>query len=215
MLKPLFVQALDFLSTLRYYPLSMPGNAAQGTAINLLPEEQIQQEPVFKFLRWVLTTGRYIVIFTEAAVLVVFLARFKLDSDIIDLKQEITAKAQVLQQAESFEEEFLSTRARLQEVSDLVVGLEPRAPLSATIETTIPKDVTLTEFSQSSEQVKISGETANYSGVTQWVKLLSEKKGWSEVKLESIQRSSEEEGEGSGLIQFGITASLEQKTENE
>jgi len=187
----------------------MPKNSAQGTNINLLPEEQLQQEPISKFLRWALTAGRYIVIFTEAVVLVVFLARFKLDSDIIDLKQEITAKAQVLAQAQSFEEEFLSTQARLQSVSKLVDGLTPRASLFSTLEATIPKEITLTDFSQSDAQIKISGETGNYSAVTQWVKLLQKEEGWSEVKLESIQRGTQEEGEGGGLIQFGISAKIQ------
>lgn len=186
----------------------MPESAAQGANINLLPEEQIQQEPISKFLRWALTAGRYIVIFTEAVVLIVFLARFKLDSDIIDLKQEITAKAQVLRQAEDFEKKFLNTQARLQSVSDLVEDLKPRLTLFSTVESTIPKEVILTEFSQNDAQVKISGETGNYSAVTQWVKLLQGQDGWSEVKLESIQRGAQGEEEGSGLIQFGISANI-------
>lgn len=180
---------------------------APGAEINLLPQEQLRQEPISKFLRWALTAGRYIVIFTEALVLIVFLARFKLDSDIIDLKQEITAKAQVLKQAQNFEEEFLATQKRLIDVGRLFDNLEPRAPLLTTIEATIPQPITLAELSLTGSKLQITGVSTDYAAITQWVKLLEAEESLSEVSLDSLQRSTEE-AEGDSLIQFSISVGL-------
>lgn len=185
----------------------MPQDTAPGAAINLLPEEQIQQEPIPKFLRWVLTAGRYIIIFSEALVLIVFMARFKLDTEIVDLKKEITSKAQVLEQAQGFEKEFLDTQSRFQRVGSLVESLKPRASIFSALETTIPQQITLERFTQKGGDVEIIGTANDYSAVSRWVALLRKEGRWSQVKLESIQHDDTQEGEN--VLSFSILAKSE------
>ena len=60
-------------------------------AINLdLLRPQSSPEKLFsRLLRWLLSTGRYIFIFVEALVLIVFISRFKLDDDLASKKEAI------------------------------------------------------------------------------------------------------------------------------
>ncbi|MBI2011392.1 PilN domain-containing protein [Candidatus Daviesbacteria bacterium] len=57
--------------------------------LNLLFPQGIPQKIHVKFLKWLLTFGRYIAVVVEILVLATFAARFKFDSDLVHLKEEI------------------------------------------------------------------------------------------------------------------------------
>lgn len=57
--------------------------------LNLLRPKELQTKLAEKFLKWLISYGRFIVIFVEIVVVAAFLARFKYDADLDDLKRKI------------------------------------------------------------------------------------------------------------------------------
>lgn len=57
--------------------------------LNLLRPRELQTKLAEKFLKWLISYGRFIVIFVEIVVVAAFLARFKYDADLDDLKRKI------------------------------------------------------------------------------------------------------------------------------
>lgn len=184
----------------------MPKETAPHTEIQLLPEQLLEKESLSQFLQWALTFGRYIVVFTEGIVLLVFLSRFWLDSQIIDLKQVITSKAQIVQSAENFEEEFLNVQAKMKKIEDLQKELFSASPYFSVIEETIPQEATLSKFSVNQDELTIQGKISSYDTVTAFVEALKKRKEFVEVKLFSLSREQLQEG-GEGAITFTIKAS--------
>ena len=191
---------------------------ASSTGINLLPQEEISQKPVNKFVVWALGIGRYIVIFTEAIVLIVFLARFKLDAEILDLKQQMQAKAQLIESLQDFEEEFRLTQTKIKTVESLLSQKSDNAQFLGILEEKTPVDIILTSLSNREGTVELVGLAEQYASVTQLVEeLKKEDQLFSKVVLASLGRVKEkgsEENEELGKIHFTIQASLGQTTES-
>jgi len=179
----------------------MPKETALPHEIQLLPEEQIEKEPLSQFLQWALTFGRYIVVFTQGIVFLVFLSRFWLDSRIIDLKQVITSKAQILKSAENFEKEFLTTQAKMKKVKALQKGLFSASSYFTVIEETIPQQATLTKLTINPDGVAVQGKTSSYDAVTAFVESLRKREEFVEVNLSSLGRE-QLEGGGEGAVTF-------------
>lgn len=57
--------------------------------LNLLHPKEIQARLPEKFLKWLITYGRFIVILVEVVVVAAFLTRFKFDADLDNLKTKI------------------------------------------------------------------------------------------------------------------------------
>ncbi len=66
------------------------------SGINLLRESTSPKTFWEKFYVWALTIGRFIIVGTEAIVLAVFIARFKLDRDVNDIADSLKIKAAIL-----------------------------------------------------------------------------------------------------------------------
>ena len=91
----------------------MSKNPAQFNEINFLPEDPFFATTLGRVIRWALTAGRYMVIFTELIVIVSFATRFKLDRQRTDLNQSIAQKMAVIESYGDLEERFKSIQARL------------------------------------------------------------------------------------------------------
>lgn len=77
---------------------------ARHTApINLLPKTEFEMSFWGRFIKWALTTGRYIIILTELVVIIAFMSRFKLDRDASDVGDAILGKQALLEASSNTE----------------------------------------------------------------------------------------------------------------
>lgn len=70
----------------------MPDSAQQPKLrikLNLLHPKELQTKLPEKFVKWLISYGRFIVILVEIVVVAAFLTRFKYDADLDELKREI------------------------------------------------------------------------------------------------------------------------------
>lgn len=172
--------------------------------INLLPEEEIAEEPLNRFFVWALNLGRYILVVVLAASLLVFFARFRLDSEISDLKEELTTKARILAASSKFEEDFSSLQRKLEQTGKVEQSLTDRLSLLGLIEASIPQEISLERITLSpNRELLLSGSAATFLSVSQFQNALSKDPRLGRVSLTSLGRQEE-----SGKIVFTIEALL-------
>lgn len=94
----------------------MPKKPA-ALSINLLPGREVAIGE--KFLRWILTYGRYIIIGTEIIVLLAFLSRFKLDRDFNDLNDRIKERQKIIENFRSIEDSVNQLQSRLSQIKTI------------------------------------------------------------------------------------------------
>lgn len=87
--------------------------------INLLPKDPFFESIVGRSLKWALSAGRYIVIFTELVVILSFVARFTLDRQVTDLNTAITQKESIISSYGDLEENFRSAQTKIDKVKEL------------------------------------------------------------------------------------------------
>jgi len=75
--------------------MGMPAHVKKP--INLLPPSEFEQSFWGKFLKWAVTAGRYVTILTELVVILAFLFRFKLDTEVADLGTRIEGQKNFLE----------------------------------------------------------------------------------------------------------------------
>lgn len=158
--------------------------------INLLPRD-LGETFVGKFLRWILTYGRYIVIGTEIIVLLAFLSRFKLDRDLSDLSESIKTKETIIQASSELENNVRSLQKRL----SLIKNLQEKEVSSPQILTTLsqitPQDVVFENVAISSSQISLSAKSFSLAGFSTLLQTLKSSENFRDLNLEKI---SEEEG---------------------
>ena len=95
---------------------------AQVSKVNLLPPSDFEQSFWGRFLRWAVTTGRYIIILTELVVILAFLSRFKLDEDLRKLNEQINGQVGFLDSQQTQLDQFLKLQSKLNLVDKMVDG---------------------------------------------------------------------------------------------
>ena len=171
-------------------------------SINLLPGK----EPAFgeKFLTFSLTFGRYIIIGTEIVVLVAFLSRFKLDRDLIDLKDQIKEKQRILSTQKQIEEKVNNLQLRLWQIklADAAGGSGILAlPQIASL---TPENITYKSITMNQDTITIIGFANETGDIYRFVDSLKSAGIFKQdtVSLEKIERTKPEET----FLTFTITA---------
>jgi Tfp pilus assembly protein PilN len=82
--------------------------------ISLLPNDENNNSFLGRFLRWVTTAGRVIIVFTELIVILAFLSRFWLDRKNSDLSEILRQQKAILASTKEFEDDYTSLQLRLQ-----------------------------------------------------------------------------------------------------
>lgn len=77
--------------------LNSKSNFSKDILVNLLPQDAFSQSSAGRILTWALSTGRYIVVFTELIVILTFLSRFTLDRQLTDLNESILKKQAIVE----------------------------------------------------------------------------------------------------------------------
>ncbi|OGJ21864.1 MAG: hypothetical protein A3A82_02835 [Candidatus Pacebacteria bacterium RIFCSPLOWO2_01_FULL_47_12] len=130
--------------------------------INLLPRDPFFATPLGQVLRWALSAGRYIVIFTELIVIVSFAARFTMDRQLTDLNREIQQKKSVVLSYGELEKRVRDTQSKLANYQSLEQNTN-LAEVFEKLSTVTPTAVTLNRLGITSSTVTIDGVAPSQS----------------------------------------------------
>lgn len=157
--------------------------------INLLPKDSFSASSAGKILEWALSSGRYIVVFTEMIVILTFLQRFNLDRQLSNLNESIYQRVPVLESYSEVEDEV----RRIQSKAEFLDELESQVDILTVLDflsTNAPVDVVF-------EQLTVSNQVFNVDGVAysqdSLAKFLDTVRGYPEVVDVSIERITQTE----------------------
>ncbi|MBU2592151.1 hypothetical protein KKD61_01670 [Patescibacteria group bacterium] len=174
--------------------------------VSLLPRTALQGTILGKLVNWILSTGRYIVVFTELIVIGAFLSRFWLDRKDSDLSEEIRQRQAIISSINDFEEEFRLFQSRLSSVDRfLKKDIQPLSPLDLIVES-LPPDILVSNYSFSEniegQEVSLSTTISSESSLAAFVDRLLAKETINKVRIGTVER---EQGIAGMKVQFLIS----------
>lgn len=117
--------------------------ARTHNAIDLLKPTLSRDTRITAAINWALVYGRFILIFTELAVIGVFVARFSLDAAIADEKETLTRQQNIVTSLAQTEAQFRATYDRIALTKALLNKQRNPSPILSHILVSIPQGVTV------------------------------------------------------------------------
>lgn len=183
----------------------MPRKAAQkkepiSFKINLLPGREFERTQLGQFLKWALSVGRYIVIFTELIVILAFLARFKLDREISDLSEEIEQKKVIVESAKGMEEDYKELQFKIGQVKAIWEGQKNYRGLLEKLGVITPIDAVINSIDITGDSLDLKAEVFSDAGLATFIKEFKTSKYFSNVVLGTISKGEEKETGGFNFV---------------
>lgn len=163
--------------------------------INLVPKDPFFESFLGRTLRWALSAGRYIVIFTELVVIASFATRFTLDRQVTDLNQELLQKEYIIESYGSLESNFRTIQAKISEYEQIV----QESTITESFEnlsTVTPEGIQLTDLIIEPASVNIIGVSFTQSAFNTFVTNLQISPHFSNISVDSIESNDERSGPG-------------------
>lgn len=173
--------------------------------LNLLHPQGEGQKLAVKLINWLLSAGRYIIIFVEILVLGAFLARFKLDGDLIELKENIEEQIPFIQSLKNDEALIRKLQFQIASLREIKNTTPDYTEILKSISEKLPKELSLQtinfERGVGKTSVKFSGTARNYQQLQIFIGELKSDPQFSDVNLASVELQE-------GTITFSVTASF-------
>jgi Tfp pilus assembly protein PilN len=181
--------------------------AAQKKTINFLPGDKLEKSPLGIFLKWALAIGRHIIIFTELIVIVVFLIRFKLDKDLIDLHEEIVQKQNLVAASAELENEARFLQQRLEVISKIQPEGVKSFLILKELSEIIPLDVVFSELAIQPDSISLEGTSFSNAGLATLISGLKSSDYFEQLDIKTVSSK----GERDSALEFEIGAVIIQK----
>lgn len=164
--------------------------------INLIPKDPFFSTIIGKVLRWALSAGRYIVIFTELVVIMSFVARFTLDRQVTDLNSSIEQKKQIISAYGTLEEDVRSVQEKIEQYRQTEQETNI-VDTFANLTAVVPDGVVLDQLAIRPTSVTISGRTLSQRAFNYLINNLQLSPKFSNITVGEIKSGDEEE---SGIL---------------
>lgn len=160
--------------------------AARGSGINLLVPSEFGQSFWGKFLKWAVTSGRYVVIITEMIVVIAFLSRFKLDTDLNRLNSAIADKKVVLDSLVGKETEFKSVQKKVSWANQILNRKIVAGDVLQSIVERTPEGVRFIGLKFDEQSVNITASAVDERIMGLFLGQLNNNSAWKAVELASV-----------------------------
>lgn len=178
--------------------------------INLLIKRGEDPDILNKLFKWVLSSGRFIVIIVELIVISAFVYRYKLDTDLANLQEKTKQQIPYIQSLKNEELAIRQTQFQLATVKQIRSKNPNYKKIFEDISTITPKSIRLTTISivekESKTTVLITGQTPSNLEVSAFMGALKKDPSLTGVVLANISFEGE--------TTFSITATLKSPGRN-
>lgn len=159
--------------------------------LNLLHPKEAPTKLPEKFLKWMISYGRFIVIFVEIIVVAAFLTRFKLDADLDNLKREIQKELPYVESFATDEALIKQTQQKIALIDKTYLGSDRWQDTVTSLAALMPQSIQFTglaleEKGDRSVNFKISGATLSNSDLGVYLNNLRRDAVFDEVNLANI-----------------------------
>lgn len=190
----------------------MPKKSAK-TLINLdlLKPQNEPQKLLTQAFRWILSSGRFLIVFVEILVLVTFVLRFKFDADIAATKEAIEEQIPFIESIKSDEDLIRSTQFQIATIHSINQDNMPYHLILQKIASQTPNGVTLRSITMQKQtgrvEIKLSGITTSNANLTGLLASLKKEPFFRDINL--ISTNFEQ-----NVINFSITGIVSQEAKN-
>ncbi|MDO8498707.1 MAG: PilN domain-containing protein [bacterium] len=174
--------------------------------VNLLIHKGEQVKLYTRLLKWVLSSGKYIVVFVEIVVIGAFVLRYKLDADLGDLQDKIKDQIPYIQSLKNDEILIRQTQFQLSSIKQTKEDSPDLVGVFNKISLLTPQDIKLTAISFDRSQsypkttFSLSGRSPSNLELSAFLKALQKDPSFSGITLSNISFE--------GQTVFTITGSL-------
>lgn len=164
--------------------------AARSIApVNLLPTDRFEFSKVGRFLQWALSTGRYVVVFTELIVIAAFLSRFYFDRKLDDLRKQRLQKVAVIDSFAEVQKQFQLTQAALAATKSVIDRQYHPAEILDRLQTLTPVGIEYESVNVSSQSATIQGFSPGSTPFSSLLTLLVQDSAYSAVAVTRLEQS--------------------------
>lgn len=174
--------------------------------VNLFINKGERPEIYLQVLKWLISSGRYIVIFVELVVIIAFISRYKLDADLAAIQEEIKEIIPYIQSLKADEKAIKETQYQLFSIKQ-IKDSDPNYPeVLNNIAKLTPQSIKLSNITidrsktYSKIDFSINGQTPSNIELSAFIKALKNYPLFSEITLTNISFE--------GITTFTITGVL-------
>lgn len=169
--------------------------------INLYPEDPFYASLMGKVLKWAVSVGRHIIIFTELVVIGSFASRFVLDRQLSDLNTDIVQKQAVVESYGTLEDDFRALQKRSQDIQS-ILDEQGKYQVLERLETLSPPDIRFDQISFSNNTLNVRGTALSNLALSQLVDGLRQDSSFTAVTINNIRGGDVRDPS----IQFALSA---------
>lgn len=190
----------------------MPKKPAKSLIdLDLLKPQSEPQKLLVKALRWILSSGRFMIIFVEILVLGAFVFRFKLDADIAQTKEAIDEQIPFIESLKSDEDSIRDTQLQIATIQSIREGQPQYSLILQKIATQTPTGVTMSSLilqkTVGRVDIKISGTAQTNGDLSSLITGLKNEGTFQDINLVSANLEQ-------GLINFSVSGTASQPSKN-
>ena len=157
-------------------------------AINLFPQKE--QDAVDKIVYFAFHYLRYILVITQFVVICVFFFRFKVDQEIVDLRDSLTQKKQIVEATETMLDEVAYLEDKTSQMGGILAQQEEFYALVNYFVQSLPPDLSLTNITIKETGIECAGFSTNPAVIQGYYqKLLAEDK-FETIELANVQKTN-------------------------
>lgn len=157
-----------------------------------------------RFLNWVLNIGRIIIMLTQIVALSVFIYRFSLDRQLIDLKDKIKQKESIVKFLKNNENKYRNLQERIVYASQTNDKSSQSIKLfKDVLNMSPPQGFIFNQLSLTNQEIKVNAKVSSVQSLASFIEKLKEHPSIDSVSLDSINNKS-----SASIILIGITAKL-------
>jgi Tfp pilus assembly protein PilN len=155
--------------------------------INLLPKRE--QTSIDKITYFALHYLRYILVITQLVAIGVFFYRFKVDQDIVDLKDTLTQKKAIVDNTQELLKSVKDIDTKIKNVKGLYTKQDHIEKEYLYVIAKVPPDIKVQTVSVDPDGIKFSGEALAIETVRLFYEQIREEKLFKLVNLSNINKS--------------------------
>ncbi len=180
--------------------------------VNLLyhPEDQLRLH--IRILKWILSSGRYIVVIVELIVIGAFVYRYKLDADSVALQEDIDAQSAYVKSLTTVENQLRLTQFQLSSIGKIKIDNPNYSQFFTRLSAVTPRSIKLTTIILDKTQtpakttLTITGTTPSNIELSIFMKALQAEPSLDNILLSNISYD--------GTTTFTISGNLKGVSKN-
>lgn len=156
--------------------------------INLFPEKE--KDAVDKIMYFAFHYLRYILVITQFVVICVFFFRFKVDQEIVDLKDGLQQKRQIIESTKSLLNEVAFLETKTKSIGGLMSKQENFNGMYNYFIMNLPQDLVVNSINFTPSGINCEGYSVNPATIQQFKEQLINEQRFKTVNLESVRKSA-------------------------